>query len=335
MTQWYIQDNAAGGMEPLCDLRASFEQRTGGLTTLERLVIKMGSKPSGFLCEDSLRGEMIAQRTGLKHVSGEIATPVDHPEIETPWDVLTHLGTLLALDLEQAKPLESAHAATSFGNCRVDIHSSATICPNVTLDASNGAIRIEDGATIRPGAVLCGPCWIGKNVTVTDNALIKANTSIGPWCKVGGEVGGTIFQGYSNKSHDGHLGDSVIGEWVNFGAGTTNSNLLNTYTDVIVKGLDGKRHRTNSKFVGCFVGDHVKFAISTRIMTGTIVGTGSMVASSTPAPIPTKRFSWIVDDGMKSYNIDKFIAVAKTVMTRRDLSLHSTTEAVLRQLASA
>ena len=121
---------------------------------------------------------------------------------------------------------------------------------------------------------------------------------------------------------------------MNFGAGTTNSNLLNTYADVIVKGLDGKRHRTDNQFIGCFVGDHVKFAICSRIMTGTIVGTGSMIASSTPAPSPTPRFSWVTDKGVRTYNIDKCITVAKSVMERRGEELHSSSEQVLRQLAT-
>jgi hypothetical protein len=160
------------------------------------------------------------------------------------------------------------------------------------------------------------------------------NTSIGPMCKVSGEVGGTIFQGYSNKCHAGHLGDSVIGEWVNFGAGTSNSNLLNTYGNVIVTDIDGKRHKTDRQYVGCFVGDYVKFAIETRIMTGSIIGTGAMVASSTPVPSPTPRFAWVTDKGTRTYQIEKFLEVARTVMHRRNQELDGDSEAVLRNLAS-
>jgi UDP-N-acetylglucosamine diphosphorylase/glucosamine-1-phosphate N-acetyltransferase len=334
MTQWIIKDDSPNQMAPLCDLRATFEQRTGGRTTLDRLTKQMGCSPDGFLCDDLQRAAMISSRTGLKHISAEEATVVDHPRIETPWDILDHLPRLLTFDLEHSKPLDGEYVVTSYGDHRIDIHPSATILPGTVLDASVGAIRIEEGAVIRPNAVLCGPCWIGKNSTIIDGALIKANTSIGPWCKVGGEVGGTIFQGYSNKSHDGHLGDSVIGEWVNFGAGTTNSNLLNTYGDIIVTDFESKRHRTNRNFVGCFVGDHVKFAIETKIMTGAMIGTGAMVASSTPAPSPTKRFAWITDEGERIYNIDKFIEVAKTVMKRREKHLDDATEVILRMLAS-
>ena len=334
MTQWFIKDSCPEAMAPLCDLRATFEQRTGGLTTLERVTNQMGSLPSGFLCEDQLRGEMIAKRTGLNHVTSEEATEVNHPTITSPWDILNHLPTLLEHDLQHAEPLFSEFEAMSFGDHRIDVHPSATTLPGVVLDASVGAIRVEEDAVVRPNAVLCGPCWVGKGSTIIDGALIKPNTSIGPCCKVGGEVGGTVFQGYSNKSHAGHLGDSVIGEWVNFGADTTNSNLLNTYGEIIVTDLEGNRHKTGRQFVGCFVGDHTKFAICTRIMTGAFIGTGAMIASSKPAPSPTPRFAWVTDGEERTYQMNKFIDVAKTIMKRRNQELDCTTEAVLRNLAS-
>ena len=120
---------------------------------------------------------------------------------------------------------------------------------------------------------------------------------------------------------------------MNFGAGTTNSNLLNTYGDVIVTDLSGKRHKTGRQFVGCFVGDHSKFAICSRIMTGTFIGTGAMVATSAAVPSPTTRFAWLTDAGHRSYRIDKFLNVARTVMARRDKELDKATESVLRNLA--
>ena len=334
MKQWFIKDKFTKEMSPLCDLRGSFEQRTGGLTTLERLTNQMGCPPSGFLCKDDLRAAMITSRTGLTCVTGEEETAVDHPTIETPWDIIEHFSALLQLDLERAEPLEGEFEVSSFGDNRIDVHPSATILPGVVFDASSGAIRIEEGAVIHPNAVLIGPCWIGKESRVYEHALLKMNTSIGPMCKVSGEIGGTVFQGYSNKCHVGHLGDSVVGEWVNFGAGTSNSNLLNTYGEVIVTDLEGKKHRTDKQYVGCFVGDHVKFAIETRIMTGTIVGTGAMIASTSPVPSPTQRFAWVTDKGVRTYAMDKFVSVANTVMARRNKVLDSSTEAVMRNLAN-
>ena len=334
MTKWYIKDEYQESLAPLSDLRASFEHRTGGITTLERVSNQMGCLPSGFLCEDKQRAAMITARTGLEHVVGETAQTLEHPEIKTPWDILNNLPALLEHDLTNAATLDGKITTATIGEHSVDAHSSAIFYPGVVLDATAGAIRIEEGAVIKSNAVLCGPCWIGKHCVITEGALIKPNTVFGPHCKVGGEVGGTIFQGYSNKSHDGHLGDSIIGEWVNLGAGTTNSNLLNTYGDIIVTDLQGKRHRTQRQFVGCFVGDHAKFGICSVLMTGTIIGTGAMIAMSSPAPAPTKRFAWLTPAGERAYQIEKFLSVAKTVMARRDKELDEATEIILRNLAS-
>lgn len=334
MSKWIIQDDHPAGLAPLCDLRATFEQRTGGLTTLERLTKKIGCPPSGFTCGDAFRAAMITERTGLQHLPDENTSEVDHPSIETPWDILDNLPVLLADDLASSQELPLPKIGSVVGDHRVDVDESVTLFPGVVFDVTEGAIRVEEEATIRPNAVICGPCWIGKGTTIIDGAHIKSNTAIGPGCKIGGEVGSTIIQGNTNKSHKGHLGDSVIGEWVNFGAGTANSNLLNTYGEVIVTDLDGAHHRTNRQFVGCFVGDHAKFAIETRIMTGAFIGTGAMVATTQPAPSPTPRFAWLTDNGARAYRIEKFLEVARTIMARRGCELGSAAEAMLRQLAN-
>ena len=333
MSKWYIKDEGSSFLEPLSDLRASFECRNGGLTILERLVRERGTEPAGFVCEDSVRGEMITARTGLKCVDNPDGELVEHDSL-TLWGVLDALPELLAKDLDCADEFDSRNDLTVVGEHRVDIHSSVMVYPNVVFDATNGAIRVEENVTIKAGAVITGPCWISRNSTVSEHAAIKTNTVIGTVCKVGGEIGGTILQGFANKVHDGHLGDSIVGEWVNLGAGTTNSNLLNTYGEIILKDLNGKRHKTNRSYVGCFIGDHVKTAICTRLMTGTIIGTGAMIASSTPVPSPTPRFHWLTDGGARMYTIEKFIAVAQTVMERRGKTLDSSMEAAIRQLAS-
>jgi len=336
MSDWYIKDLGPKSFEPLTDLKASFEIRTGGLTVLERLILKKGLPPVGFLCEDNLRAEMISERTGLRHCK----EPIDSNEVEiqtadTLWGLLDKLPNQLQSDLENAEQFELLSEVVIMGDCRIDIHPTAKVHPNVVLDATHGAIRVEANATIRPQAVLVGPCWIGQDSIIYEHSLIKMNTAIGPMCKIGGEVGGTIFQGFSNKCHEGHLGDSIIGEWVNFGSGTTNSNLLNTYGDVVVQDLSGKRHKTGRAYVGCFVGDHVKFGICSKIMTGTFIGTGAMIASTNPVPSPTSNFNWVTDNGTKLYRIEKFIKVAKIVMARRNQSLHEATEQVMRRLAGA
>jgi UDP-N-acetylglucosamine diphosphorylase/glucosamine-1-phosphate N-acetyltransferase len=239
-----------------------------------------------------------------------------------PWDVIAFMHQTIPHDLDTVRMLDAriaADCATIVGQHPVEIHASAKIGPNVVLDAEKGPVVIHEGVEIRPNCVLCGPCSIGRGSTIVDRAHIKACTVIGPVCKVGGEVGATIFQGYSNKSHDGHLGDSWIGRWVNFGAGTTNSNLLNTYGEVTMRvEPDGPRHRTGLTFLGCIVGDHVKTAIGTRLMTGTMIGTGAMIACTAPPPAIVRRFAWLTDGGERLYRYEKFVEMMRAAMQRRD-----------------
>ena len=196
----------------------------------------------------------------------------------------------------------------------------ATVFPASILDTTNGPIAVRAGATIRPGSTIIGPVVIGERSTVLDKALVKANTALGPVCKVAGEIGGTILQGYANKGHDGHLGDSWLGEWVNLGAGTTNSNLLNTYSEVTsVAQPHAHREKTGETFFGCALGDHVKTAIGTRIMTGAIVHTGAMWAATAPISGCVDRFAWATDKGVRHYRVDRFLEVMRASMGRRTI----------------
>lgn len=253
--------------------------------------------------------------------------------LQRPWDIIRHRDACLDADLAHLS--ESVHASpvrkhgaapdrpgvTLINAAAVHIHPCARVSPTVTLDAELGPIVIDENAVLRPGVIIVGPVYIGKHSTVLERALIKAHTAVGPVCKVAGEVGGTIFQGYANKGHDGHLGDSWVGEWANFGAGTTNSNLLNTYGEVTAAlALPGaSRERTGLQYLGCIVGDHTKFAINTRIMTGSIFGTGCMVATVAAPPTCVPAFSWLTDERTQPYRFSKFLEVAKAVMARRKI----------------
>lgn len=253
-----------------------------------------------------------------------------------PWQVIGRMketiphdiGTLLVADA-LIPPRES----TIVGHHPVNVHQSARVYPDVTFDAEHGPILVREGATVRPGAILCGPCSVGRGATVLDQALIKANTVIGPMCKAAGELGGTIFQGYSNKGHDGHLGDSWVGKWVNLGAGTTNSNLLNTYGEVsMLTEVGGQRHRTGLTFLGSIICDHVKTAICTRLMTGSVLGTGAMIASTAAPATTVKRFAWLTDSGERTFRYNKFVEVMKAMMSRRDFTPSDAYMGLLKEL---
>lgn len=233
---------------------------------------------------------------------------------------------------ETMPPDGAMHRAIVIPGHAVSVDPSAKVYPGALLDAEGGPIAIGRDAIVRPGAVLIGPCYVGTGSTVLERATIRAYTAIGSYCKVNGEVGGTIFQGYSNKAHDGYLGDAYVGEWVNLGAGTTVSNLLNTYGEVVSKASPGAgNERTGEMFLGPVIGDHVKTAINTRIMTGSVLATGGMFATTAAVSGATGRFVWRTDAGEQTFRASKFIDTARTVMARRRVEMH---EAYARRLGA-
>ena len=295
---------------------------------------------------DGASGHVLAMRAERAHAESLLANgavprgianrTVDSPALlGFPWDVIRHRDACLLHDLgliARRIPFETESVGVTMVNAEdVFIHQGATVLPSVSLDASAGPIVIDEGATVRLGASIIGPAYVGAGSTALDHALIKSNTAIGPRCKVAGEVGGTIIQGYSNKAHDGHIGDSWIGEWVNLGAGTINSNLLNTYGEVTAT-LGGEHHRTGLTFLGTIAGDHVKTAICTRLMTGGVLRSGAMVASTAPPPSETPAFAWLTDQSAQRFRIEKFLDVMRTVMGRREVTPSDAYVARVREL---
>jgi len=169
------------------------------------------------------------------------------------------------------------------------------IHPMVVIDAEHGPVYIDEGVEIHPFTRIEGPCYIGKK-SILLGAKCREGNSIGPVCRIGGEVEESIIQGYSNKYHDGFIGHSYIGEWVNLGALTTNSDLKNDYSSVSVM-LDGKRSiDTGSTKVGSLVGDHTKTSIGTLFNTGSYVGAmGIIMATGKPLPKFIPSFSWFIE----------------------------------------
>jgi UDP-N-acetylglucosamine diphosphorylase/glucosamine-1-phosphate N-acetyltransferase len=171
---------------------------------------------------------------------------------------------------------------------------------------------------IQPFTRIEGPCYIGKR-SILLGTKCRAGNSIGPMCRVGGEIEDSIIQGYSNKYHDGFLGHAYVGEWVNLGAMTTNSDLKNDYSNVTVV-LDGKSPiSTGSTKVGALIGDHAKTAIGTMFNTGAYVGGMTLIAAGSkllPKFIPS--FAWYLDSGLSTgYGKKKLYEAAKIAMSRR------------------
>lgn len=258
------------------------------------------------------------------------ATPSEEP-IRTPWALLNGLDAAIRADaavvaaaagMRRWKPGSGAPdglpaGVTVVGDGLVSVHERAHVWPGTVIDATGGPVVIAEGATIRPGSVLVGPVAVLAGSTIAERSLIKARSVIGPSCKVGGEVGSCVFHGNSSKVHDGHLGDAIVGEWVNIGAGTCNSNLLNTYGEVMARlDADSPISRTGRNFYGCTIGDHTKVAILTAIGTGTSIGTGAMVAVARP-PQVVDRFAWLSSERSASFRWPKFEEVMRAAMARR------------------
>ncbi|MEE8451381.1 MAG: putative sugar nucleotidyl transferase [Thermoguttaceae bacterium] len=200
----------------------------------------------------------------------------------------------------------------------VFVADGVVIHPMVVLDAAEGPIYIDEDAEIHPFTRIEGPCYIGKK-SILLGAKCREGNSIGPMCRVGGEVEESIIHGYSNKYHDGFLGHAYVGEWVNLGALTTNSDLKNDYSSVSVI-LDGKAPiNTGSTKVGALIGDHTKTSIGTLFNTGAYVGAMTLIAGTgKPLPKFIPSFGWFLEGVVtKGFGKRKLYETAKTAMSRR------------------
>jgi UDP-N-acetylglucosamine diphosphorylase/glucosamine-1-phosphate N-acetyltransferase len=262
---------------------------------------------------------------------------VDPTLLTRPWHLLDRLKDALAADLADP-PLPSAdyHAlreVTLFGQHRVYLGEGARIDPGVVLDCENGPIAIDAGARIRPRALIEGPCAIGASSEIAGHGYIRPNAAIGPGCKIGGEVSASIIQAHTNKAHAGYLGDSIVGAWCNLGASTVVSNLKNTYGEVrtaLESGSDPEP--TGRTRLGPIIGDFVRTAIGTRLLTGSVVDVGCMLATSGFAPKCAPPLGFYTDAGRAEHELDKLLTTLNAMMHRREARLDAATIALLRGL---
>jgi len=255
--------------------------------------------------------------------------------VSWPWDLVMNNGkeivadsTLLAPAGEKirGKVYPGAHLVNP-GN--IVIGEGTNIKPGVVLDGENGPVWIGKNVTVFPNAVIEGPAFVGDRTLIKIGAKIYENTSIGEVCKVGGEVEGAIIHAYSNKQHDGFLGHAYLGMWVNLGADTNNSDLKNNYGNVKMV-IDGATVDTGSMFMGLVMGDHSKSSINSMFNTGTVVGVSSNVFGSGFPPKSVPSFAWGGAEGMKTYDPERALEVARRVMGRRKIALSAAEEKLLR-----
>lgn len=250
--------------------------------------------------------------------------------LEEIWDLVRYLPEMLADDIPRlAQRLGCVPAAVErLGDAEVYVEPGARAEPGIVFDTSGGPILLRAGSVVQAPSRLEGPLLVGTGTVVRGGRL--AVSSLGDDCRVHGEVSHSIFLGHCNKAHDGFIGHSVLGRWVNLGAGTIGSNLKNTYGTVVVWTPGGPRD-TGMQFLGAFLGDHSKTAIGTRLTTGAVVGAGANVYGDGLSPKYIPPFSWGMD-GRERWDVERFLVTAQRAMQRRNVPL---SERARKQLARA
>ena len=256
--------------------------------------------------------------------------------IRYPWDLVLANADELRRELRESGVARGARVHRGvhlLARGQIYIGRKACLKPGVVLDAEEGPIHVDEGVLIQPNAVVEGPCYIGSGSVVRPGAVLRGGTSIGPVCKVGGEVAESIFQGYSSKQHDGFVGHSFVGSWVNLGADTVTSDLKNTYGTVRVS-INGVGVETGLQFLGATIGDHAKTGIGTVLPTGGVIGVAANVFTRRIVPKFVPSFAWVTDEGMIPYRVDKAILIARIVMGRRNVELTAAECALLERTAA-
>ncbi|MDR6560546.1 MULTISPECIES: GlmU family protein [unclassified Arcicella] len=251
-------------------------------------------------------------------------------------DIYTHNGEQIMSDFQRitknrtSQPINDRFTAF-YNESQIFIEEGVEL-KAVVLDASNGPIYLGKGVNIQAGALIQGPFAICEDSVINMGAKMRRNTTIGPFSKVGGEISNSVIFGNSNKGHEGFMGNSVIGEWCNWGADTNNSNLKNDYSKVELWSYVTNRYEnTGSQFVGLIMADHSKCGINTMFNTGTVVGVNCNIFGADFQPKHIPSFSWSNGNGtFKTYHLRKANQVARAVLERRGKEFDGVEEQILK-----
>ncbi len=258
-------------------------------------------------------------------------TPVS--QIRRSWDLLRFCKDELQCDFDMLTKNRTSHAFDAsnviIGHGDIFLEAGSSVSGSM-FNTHGGPIYIGKGVTIMEGCLLRGPVAICDGAVLKMGTKIYGPTVIGPYSKVGGEITHSIVMGYSNKSHDGYLGNSIIGEWCNLGAGTNVSNLKNNYTEVRMWNYVQQRfENTGQQFLGIVMGDHTKCGISTMFNTGTVIGVSANIFGAGYPRNFIPSYSWGGASGWQTFQLDKAIELAADVMNRRGLELSEADKNIL------
>lgn len=268
-------------------------------------------------------------------LSSSVETDINYLSVENTWDIFSKNGEAIKQDFElltrgrNSQPLSSSN--TVIGDAKAIFLEEGAVVEATILNTKSGPIYIGKDAEIMEGSVVRGPFALCEHSALKLSTKVYGPTTIGPHSKVGGEVNNSVVFGFSNKAHDGFLGNSVIGEWCNLGADTNNSNLKNNYGNVKVYNYaQQKMVDTGLQFCGLTMGDHSKCGINTMFNTGTVVGVGANIFGGGFPPTHIPSFSWGGAEGMEDYQFDKMIETANRVYARRNISMSAEEKQILQ-----
>jgi UDP-N-acetylglucosamine diphosphorylase/glucosamine-1-phosphate N-acetyltransferase len=295
---------------------------------------------AAWRCEGQVAAVRLSQPLALERLAdgtlaldtlvpaGATAADVAGWWMEAPWSYVAQLSPMLLSDVAVLGPAltPQAHDAIVIGGHAVFVEQGATVEPHVVFDTMLGPVLVRTGASVQAFTRVVGPCYVGPHSTVMADRI--SGCAIGEWCRVHGEISASIVLGHANKSHDGFVGHSYLGRWVNLGAGTTTSNLKNTYGTVALWTPSGVRD-TGLQFLGTLFGDHAKTGIGLRLTTGCVIGAGANVYDGMP-PKAVAPFAWGGGVPYASYDPEKFVDVAARAMARRQVTLGERGRAALR-----
>ena len=260
-------------------------------------------------------------------------------QVKNTWDIFSMNDKAIQQDFDlltearTSQPIPAGVQAVNPENIFIEEGAKLTFA---TLNATDGPIYIGENAEIMEGVVVRGALAMCENSVLKLGAKVYGATTIGPFCKVGGEVNNSVLFGYSSKGHDGFLGNSVIGEWCNLGADTNNSNLKNNYAPVRLWDYNtGRFAKTGLQFCGLMMGDHSKCGINTMFNTGTVIGVSVNIFGSGFPRNFVPSFSWGGASGFTEYKTNKVFEVAKVVMQRRGITFDVKDQAILEHVFAA
>lgn len=256
--------------------------------------------------------------------------------LQNPWDIFTYNGAQVQADVKALKLEPNGHLLEKDNKVlnpeNIYVEEGATALWAM-LNADKGPIYLGKDSEVMEGAIIKGNTALCEYSSIKMGAKIYGDTTIGPHSKVGGEIGNSVIFGYSNKGHDGYLGNSVLGEWCNLGADTNNSNLKNNYSAVKAWSYPAaKEINTGLQFCGLMMGDHSKCGINTMFNTGTVVGVSANIYGGGFPPKFIPSFSWGGSDGLVPYEFEKAVETAQKVMARRNITLTDIEQQILWQV---